>query len=99
MKSRTKKWAHYRAAIRKTPDNKFPKRKEIIEDTSATDEDVIASATDALGTIVTSGTKKKIGTSYSVYTKRKRTQFIFKLVVTALVIIGFILAWNLWVMR
>lgn len=99
MNSRTKKWAHYRASIKKTPENKFPKRKEIIEETSASDEAMIASSTDALGTIITSGTKKEKGTSYSVYTKRKRAQLVVKLIMTVIAVIGFILAWNLWVMR
>jgi len=99
MKSRTEKWARYRASIRKTPESKFPKRKEIIEDTSASDEITIASSTNALGTISTSGTKRGKGTSYSVYTKRKRAELIFKLVVTVIVVIAFILAWHLWVVR
>ena len=97
MKTRTEKWARYRADIRKTPENKFPRRKEIIEDTSANDEIVIAKSTSAKGTISTSGTKKTRGTSYSVYTKRKRAQLIIKLAVTVVVIVAFVLAWFLWV--
>lgn len=97
MKSRTEKWARYRAEIKNTPEAKFPKRKEIIEDASAKDIELIASSTKAQGSISSSGAKKAKGTSYSVYTKRKRAEIIIKAVVTVVAIIGFVLLWFLWV--
>lgn len=94
MKSRTKKWARYRAQIKKTPEDKFPKRKDFAQMASSSDMATIKQATAAEGTI----TGKKY-TYYEEYARRKRNVLIAKLSVTAVVVIAFIVVWFVWVVR
>jgi len=94
MKSRTKKWARYRAQIKKTPEDKFPKRKDFAQMASSSDMATIKQATAAEGTI----TGKKY-TYYEEFVRRKRNVLIAKLSVTAVVVIMFIAVWFVWVVR
>ena len=98
MKSRTKKWAHYRETIKKLPAEKFPKRKDYTEVASISDlaeMNVSAKASNALSGNV----RNTKATPYAVYQRRRSNMLIFKLVVAFLVLAGFICAWFFWVMR
>ena len=98
MKSRTKKWAHYRETIKKLPAEKFPKRKDYTEVASVSDlaeMNVSAKASNALSGNV----RNAKATPYAVYQRRRRNMLFVKLVVTFVVLAGFICAWFFWVMR
>lgn len=98
MKSRTKKWAHYRETIKKLPPEKFPKRKDYTEVASISDlaeMNVSAKASNALSDNV----RNAKATPYAVYQRRRSNLLIFKLVVASLVLAGFVCAWFFWVMR
>ena len=99
MRSRTKKWAHYRAAIKATPEARFPKRKDFIEASSSIDQAAIEQSAKAKGAITSDNLKNKRATPYTVYAKRKNGLLVFKLSVTLMVAAGFVCAWFFWVMR
>lgn len=94
MKSRMKKWARYRAQIRKTPEDKFPKRKDFAQMASSSDMATIKQATAAEGTI----TGKRY-TLYEEYARRKRASLIFKLSVVGVAVVAFVVVWFAWVVR
>lgn len=94
MKTRMKKWARYRAQIKKTPEDKFPKRKDFAQVASSSDMATIKQATAAEGTI----TGKKY-TLYEEYARRKRASLIFKLSVVGVAVIAFVIVWFVWVVR
>ena len=99
MKSRTKKWAHYREKIKKLPAEKFSKRKDYAEVASMSDlaeMNVSAKAANAISGNASHNTK---ATPYSVYQRRRRNMLFVKLAVTFVALVGLACAWFFWVMR
>lgn len=99
MKSRTKKWAHYREKIKKLPPEKFSKRKDYTEVASVSDLAAMNGSAKAAHAISNGNLHNVKTTPYSVYQRRRRNMLIVKLATTAVVLAGFICAWFLWVMR
>ena len=99
MKSRTKKWAHYREKIKKLPPEKFSKRKDYTEVASVSDLAAMNGSAKAANAISSGNLRNVKTTPYSVYQRRRSNMLIFKLAVTFLVVTGLVCAWFFWVMR
>jgi hypothetical protein len=99
MKSRTKKWAHYRESIKKLPAEKFPKRQDYSNVASLSDLAEMNVSAKAANALSGNDSRNSKATPYAVYQRRRRNMLIFKLATTAVVLAGFICAWFLWVMR
>lgn len=99
MKTRMKKWAHYRAKIIDTPDSKFGKRKNLELSTSKEDEAMINRTAPSKGAISMEdlGAKKRHSTPYRIYRKRKTMWLVGKCFLLALTLGGFAAWFFLWV--
>ena len=78
MKSRTKKWAHYREKIKKLPPEKFSKRKDYTEVASMSDLAAMNGSAKAAHAISNGNLHNVKTTPYSVYQRRRRNMLIFK---------------------
>jgi hypothetical protein len=99
MKTRTKKWARYRASIQKTPSEGFSPRKRLTLKTNEGDEEAIAKTAVSKGAISLEnvGEKKHHVTPYVIYKRRKTIYFLLKITLLVVVVIGFVLWYIYWV--
>lgn len=98
MKTRTEKWAKYRAKILRTPDYKF-KNKPHFSPTSKEEAALLMDKASASSAVNVSALPRKKPTPYGVYLSKKRNALILKLVLLGLAIIGLVLLWFFWVMK
>jgi len=93
------KWAHYRAKIMETPDNKFAKRKRLELSTSKEDEAMINNTAPSKGAISMEdlGAKKHHSTPYRIYRRRKMVWLVGKCLLLAVALGGFTVWFFLWV--
>ncbi len=101
MRTRVAKWARYRAKIKNTPDQKFPRRAADVPQTES--DAAVFSQTLAHGAALTyealPSLKRKKPLLYATHVRRARVWLIVKIVALALAIAGFVALWFLWVVK
>lgn len=99
MKSRTKKWARYRAKIQNTPDKGFSPRRRLELVTDEGDKEAIEKTAVSKGAISleTVGEKKHHSTPYAIYNKRKSLYLFLKILLLVVVVAGFAIWYVYWV--
>jgi hypothetical protein len=99
MKTRTKKWARYRAKIQNTPSVSFSPRKRLTLSTNEGDQEAIAKTAVSKGAISLEsvGEKKHHATPYAIYKRRKSIYLLLKIALLVIVVAGFVLFYIYWV--
>lgn len=99
MKTRIEKYQRYRERIERTPENKFPARRNVVRTQTHADKEAVAQSGKAAAAVdyKSVSLKKKRITPYSEYFKRKRVWLIIKSGSLLLTVAAFVCLYFFWV--
>jgi len=97
MRTRTERWARYRAKILKTPDSKFHSKPHLDAATAEEKEELVDKVRSPGAIFLPSLGRGKVITMKG-WRVQTRTLLILKFVLTVLIAIGMVFWWFLWVM-